>query len=267
MEVFLFEKEFDEEAVEAGVDVPVEEAEVVADGVVSVLGELDGLASPLGAAFAAEFPGFGDEYELLLTNNRIFQDRTRGVGRISAEDAVDLGLTGPNLRGSGPSYDVRKNAPYLVYDRLDFEVAVGTEGDCYDRYMVRVEKMRQAARILRQAVSQLPSGPIYPEGYEKYVLPPKSKVYTKMEELIHQFKIVTELKVPEGEVYSRVESPRGELGMLVISDGGDIPYRVKVRGPSFCNLATLPVLAKDHLVADLVAIIGSLDIVLGDVDR
>lgn len=217
--------------------------------------------------FIAEFPRFVDEYELLLTNNRIFQDRTRGVGRISAGDAIALGLTGPNLRGSGPSFDLRKDTPYLVYDRLDFEVAVGTVGDCYDRYMVRVEEMRQAARLIRQAIALLPDGPIYPKGYEKLILPSKSKVFTRMEELIHQFKIVTELKVPAGEVYSATEVPKGELGFYIVSRGGKSPYRLRVRSPSFTNLQALKPMAEGRLFSDMTAIIGALDFVMGEVDR
>ena len=189
--------------------------------------------------FSADFPAFLDEYELLLSDNKIFIDRTRDVGVISGEDALALGLTGPNLRGSGPEYDVRKNAPYLAYDKMDFEVAVGTVGDCYDRYMVRVEEMRQSVRIIRQAIANLPGGPLYADAYRKLVMPPKSKVYGRMEELIHQFKIITDLKVPEGEVYLGTEVPKGELGFYIVSRGGTSPYRLRIRSPSFTNLQAL----------------------------
>jgi NADH dehydrogenase I D subunit len=217
--------------------------------------------------FAAEFPRYLDEYELLLTNNRIFIDRTRGVGAISAEDAIALGLTGPNLRGSGPPYDVRKTVPYLAYDRLDFDIAVGTVGDCYDRYMVRVEEMRQSARIIRQAIKDLPKGPVFPDDIKKMVLPPKSRVYTRMEELIHQFKIVTDFRPPEGEIYMATEVPKGELGFYIVSRGGTSPYRLRIRSPSFTNLQALPRMAKGRLFADMTAIIGALDFVMGEVDR
>lgn len=217
--------------------------------------------------FTASFPQFVDEYELLLSNNRIFIDRTRDVGVINAQDALDLGLTGPNLRGSGPSYDVRKNAPYCGYEQMDFEVVVGTLGDCYDRYMVRVEEMRQSARIIRQAVANLPDGPVFPDQYKKSILPPKSTVYTSMEELIHQFKIVTDFRPPAGEVYMATEVPKGELGFYIVSRGGTSPYRLRIRSPSFTSLQALPPMAKGALYSDMTAIIGALDFVMGEVDR
>ena len=218
-------------------------------------------------SFCGEFPRFADEYELLLSKNKIFIDRTRGVGTISAQDAIALGLTGPNLRGSGPAMDLRKTAPYIGSDRFDFEVAVGTIGDCYDRYMVRLEEMRQSALIVRQAIKNLPGGPVFPDKYKKTILPPKSRVYTRMEELIHQFKIVTDLKVPEGEVYMATEVPKGELGFYITSRGETSPYRLRIRSPSFTNLQALPQMAEGALVADMTAIIGALDFVMGEVDR
>jgi NADH dehydrogenase I D subunit len=217
--------------------------------------------------FCATFPTCVDEYELLLTNNRIFLDRTRNVGTINAEQATGLGLTGPNLRGSGVAFDLRKNAPYCGYEKIDFDIPVGTIGDCYDRYMVRVEEMRQSAGMIRQAISMLKDGPVFPDKYRKQILPPKSRVYTHMEELIHQFKIVTELKAPKGEVYVATEVPKGELGFYIVSRGDPSPYRCRIRSPSFTNLQALPVMARGALFSDMTAIIGALDFVMGEVDR
>ncbi|MBU0755918.1 MAG: NADH dehydrogenase (quinone) subunit D [Planctomycetes bacterium] len=217
--------------------------------------------------FVDKFPTCVDEYELLLSNNRIFIDRTRDIGKIDAETAVGLGLTGPNLRGSGIPFDLRKDAPYCGYENYDFEIAVGTIGDCYDRYMVRLEEMRQANRIVQQALASLPEGPVFPDQYRKLILPPKSKVYTKMEELIHQFKIVTGLRPPEGEVYMGTEVPKGELGFYILSRGETSPYRLRIRSPSFTNLQALPHMAEGALFSDMTAIIGALDFVMGEVDR
>ncbi len=217
--------------------------------------------------FAAVFPKFVNEYELLLTDNRIFIDRLKGVGTLSGDEAVALGVTGPNLRGSGVAYDLRKTAPYLVYDRLDFALPVGTVGGCYDRYMVRMEEMRQSTILLRQAIRDLPGGLVYPEDLKKRILPPKSRVYTRMEELIHQFKIVTDLRAPEGEVYVATEVPKGELGFYLVSRGGTSPYRLRIRSPSFTNLQALSRMAKGRLFSDMTAIIGALDFVMGEADR
>src|SRR5215467_2549542 len=208
-----------------------------------------------------------DETETLLTRNRIFVDRTQGVGRISKEDAIDYGLSGPNLRGSGMEHDLRKTHPYLVYDQLDFEVPVGSAGDCYDRYLVRLEEMRQSVRILHQCLDKLPSGPInVPDG--KVVLPPKDKVLSSMEELIHQFILVTQgVNAPPGEVYFGAENPKGELGFYINSKGGGTPHRLKIRAPSFVNLSILPHMLPGHLMSDVVAILGSIDFVMGECDR
>ena len=208
-----------------------------------------------------------DESEQLLTRNRIFVDRTRNIGVISKEDAIDYGLTGPNLRGSGMDYDLRKAHPYLVYDQLEFEVPVGSVGDCYDRYLVRMEEMRQSVRILRQCLKQLPDGPInVPDG--KVVMPPKDKVLTSMEELIHQFLLVTQgVNCPPGEVYFGAENPKGELGFYIHSRGGGTPNRLKIRAPSFVNLSILHKLMPGHMMSDTVAILGSLDFVMGECDR
>ncbi len=208
-----------------------------------------------------------DEYEALLTKNPLFLDRTLGIGTISGQDAINWGATGASLRGSGINYDVRKFAPYSGYEQYDFEVPLRTEGDVYARYLVRIEEMRQSLRIIHQALEKLPAGPVRSNNY-KFVPPPRSEIGTSMEALIHHFKLWTEgFNAPKGSVYVATESPRGELGCYLEGDGGPKPYRVHFRTPSFDNLQVLPVMGTGHLVADLVAIIGSVDIVLGDVDR
>lgn len=208
-----------------------------------------------------------DEYEALLTKNPLFLDRTLGIGTISGQDALNWGATGATLRGSGINYDVRKFAPYSGYEQYDFEIPLRTEGDVYSRYLVRIEEMRQSIRIVQQAMDKLPAGPVRSSN-SKFVPPPRSEIGTSMEALIHHFKLWTEgFDAPKGSVYVATESPRGELGCYLESDGGPKPYRVHFRTPSFDNLQVLPVMGKGHLVADLVAIIGSVDIVLGDIDR
>ena len=217
--------------------------------------------------FIRTFPARIDQYHALLTKNPIFMDRTRNTGKISAADAIQWGLTGPSLRGSGPNYDVRKRQPYMGYEQYDFEVPTGSNGDVYDRYLVRMEEMRQSLRIAQQALDKLPYGPVRSNN-RKYVPPPRAELGESMEAVIHHFKLWTEgFNLPKGSVYSPVESPRGELGVYLESDGGPKPHRVHWRTPSFIHLQALPVLAKGHLVADLVGIIGSVDIVLGDSDR
>jgi NADH-quinone oxidoreductase subunit D len=207
------------------------------------------------------------EVEELLTRNRIWADRTRDIGVLPKEVAIDYALTGPNLRGSGVEYDVRKAHPYLVYDRLRFDVPVGSVGDCYDRYLVRLEEVRQSVRILHQCLDQLPGGPIQVSD-GKTVLPPKEKVLTRMEELIHQFILVTQgVNAPPGEVYFGAENPKGELGFYIHSRGGGTPHRLKIRSPSFVNLSVLPELLPGHLVSDAVSILGSFDFVMGECDR
>ncbi|MEP6663748.1 MAG: NADH dehydrogenase (quinone) subunit D [Verrucomicrobiota bacterium] len=208
-----------------------------------------------------------DESEKLLTRNRIFVDRTRDIGVISKEDAIDYGITGPNLRGSGVDYDLRKAHPYLCYADLEFDIPRGSVGDCYDRYLVRMEEMRQSVRILRQCLDKLPDGPInVADG--KIVLPKKDKVLTSMEELIHQFILVTQgVNAPVGEIYFGAENPKGELGFYINSKGGGTPNRMKIRAPSFVNLSILSHLLPGHMMSDTVAILGSLDFVMGECDR
>jgi NADH-quinone oxidoreductase subunit D len=218
-------------------------------------------------AFCDIFPRRMKDYEGLLTTNKIWLSRTKGVGAISAAEAISMSLSGPNLRACGVQWDLRQANPYSSYDHFQFDIPVGQNGDVYDRYLVRLEEMRQSVRILRQAMVQLPAGPI--NALAASVVPPeKEKVYSNIEALIHQFHIMIEgFAVPAGEVYASIESPRGELGVYVRSDGGSKPYRLKVRTPSFVNLQSLARMAQGQLVADLVAIIGSIDIVLGDVDK
>jgi NADH-quinone oxidoreductase subunit D len=208
-----------------------------------------------------------DETETLLTRNRIFMDRTQGIGVISRQDAIDYGLSGPNLRGSGVAHDLRKAQPYLVYDQLQFDVPVGSVGDCYDRYLVRIEEMRQSVRIIGQCLDKMPGGPVsIPDG--KVSLPPKERVLTRMEELIHHFINVTQgVNAPPGEIYFGHENPKGELGFYICSKGGGTPHRLKIRSPSFVNLSILPKLLPGHMVSDVVAVLGSFDFVMGECDR
>ena len=219
--------------------------------------------------FTNRFPKCVDEYETLLTDNRIWKQRLVGVGVISPEDALAAGFTGPMLRGSGVEWDLRKKQPYEVYDRMDFAIPVGKEGDCYDRYLVRVEEMRQSNRIIRQCVDWLKKnpGPIKVDDY-RVSPPPRAKMKTGMEEMIHHFKLFTEgFHLPKGEVYSAVEAPKGEFGIYMVSDGANKPFRMKIRAPSFVHLQGLEQLVKGYLIADAVAVIGSIDIVFGEVDR
>jgi NADH-quinone oxidoreductase subunit D len=213
------------------------------------------------------FPKRIDQYEVLLTRNPLMLDRTYGIGKLTAEECLNFGVTGPMLRASGVKWDLRKDRPYSGYEQYDFEVPTRTEGDVYARYLVRLEEMRQALRIVEQALDKLPMGPVRSNNH-KFVPPPRSEIGVSMEALIHHFKLWTEgFNAPKGSIYSAIESPRGELGVYVESDGGPKPYRIHWRTPSFDNLQSLPAMAKGVLVADLVAIIGSVDIVLGDVDR
>ena len=219
--------------------------------------------------FTNRFPNCVDEYETLLTDNRIWKQRLVGVGVISPEEALAAGFTGPMLRGSGVEWDLRKKQPYAVYDKMDFAIPVGKEGDCYDRYLVRVEEMRQSNRIIRQCVDWLKQnpGPIKSDDY-RVSTPPRAKMKSGMEEMIHHFKLFSEgFHLPKGEIYSAVEAPKGEFGIYMVSDGANKPFRLKIRAPSFVHLQGLEQLIKGHLIADAVAVIGSIDIVFGEVDR
>ena len=217
--------------------------------------------------FLDEFVPQLDELDRLLTRNRIWVDRTKGLGVISKEDAISFAITGPNIRGSGIDYDVRKARPYLDYDKYDFDVPIGTVGDAYDRYLVRNEEMRQSVKILRQVIQKLPDGPIDVQD-PKNMPPHKPEVLMKMEELIHHFIIHTEgIDAPVGEVYFGAENPKGELGFYINSKGGGVPYRLKIRAPSFVNLSILPKILPGHMMSDVVAILGSLDFVMGECDR
>lgn len=217
--------------------------------------------------FINTFPSKLRDYETLLTKNKIWLMRTKDVGIISAEDAIDYGLSGPSIRGSGVKWDIRKSEPYSSYDELDFIVPVGENGDVYDRYIVRIEEMRQSNEIVRQAMDNLPAGKLNAD-IPDVVPPQKEEIKSSMESLIHHFKIVTEgICPPAGEVYVSIEAPKGELGYYIVSDGTKNPYRVKIRPPSFVNLEGLQKMSEGHLIADVVAIIGSLDIVLGEIDR
>ncbi len=219
--------------------------------------------------FTRRFPGYLDEYETLLTDNRIWKQRTVGIGVLSPERAKQLGCTGAMLRGSGVEWDLRKKQPYAVYDQLEFDIPVGVTGDCYDRYLVRMEEMRQSTRIVRQCIEWLRKNPGPVISSDHKVAPPsRENMKSNMEELIHHFKLFTEgMHVPEGQVYAAVEHPKGEFGVWAVSDGANKPYRLKLRSPCFPHLAALSELVSGHMIADVTAIIGTIDLVLGDTDR
>ncbi|MFA5263720.1 MAG: NADH dehydrogenase (quinone) subunit D [Opitutaceae bacterium] len=236
---------------------------------------IGGLARDVPAGWVDRVDDFCDQFlpileEILglLSRNRIFLDRTEDIGVISAKDAIAYGLTGPNLRGSGVPLDLRKDRPYSGYEQYEFDVPVGTKGDCYDRYQVRGEEMRQSARIIKQAVRGFPSGDWYAKDARRIFAPPKDKILTSMEELINNFMIVTEGPlVPAGEAYFEAENPKGALGFYVVSKGGGVPWRLKIRSPSFCNLSILPKVCVGAYIADIVSILGSFDFVMGECDR
>jgi NADH-quinone oxidoreductase subunit D len=208
-----------------------------------------------------------DEYDILLTEQPIFRERSQGVGIITAQEAIALGITGPTLRSTGVAWDLRRDMPYMGYDQLDFDVVVGSYGDCFDRYAIRLNEVRESMRIVRQILDKMPSGD-YRVQDKKVTPPPRARIDESMEALIHHFKIFTEgFKVPEGEVYVAIESPRGEVGCYLVSDGSAKPYRMHIRAPSFANLQALPHMMRGGLIADAVAVISSVDPVLGDVDR
>ena len=217
--------------------------------------------------FSDAFPEHVDEYEGLLTQNPIFVNRLKGVAFISKEDALVLGATGPTLRASGIDVDLRRDGPYTGYENFKFNVPISSDGDAFARYVVRVAELRESQKIVAQSLEGIPEGPVKADA-PKVVLPDREKMKTQMEALIYHFKIVTEgFTVPEGEVYQAIESPRGEMGYYVVSDGTAKPYRVHMRAPSFANLQTLPKMCEGRLIADVVAAIGSIDIILGDIDR
>ena len=233
-----------------------------------VYSDIDSDVEALIRAFLDEFSDHLEEMNKMVERNRIWIERNRGVGTISAEQALAWSLTGPNLRGSGVEWDLRRATPYSGYETYDFEVPVGSTGDCYDRFLVRVEEMRQSARIARQALDRLADvkGDVLLED-RRFVLPPKGDVQRSMEELIYQFKIVTDLRVPAGEAYHAVESSKGELGFYLVSDGTARPVRCHIRAPGLVNVQAIPLVAQGRLFSDMVAIIGSLDFVMGEVDR
>ena len=219
--------------------------------------------------FVGRFPKLIDEYETLLTDNRIWKQRLVNVGVVTPERAMQLGFTGPMLRGSGIAWDLRKKQPYAVYDRLDFDIPVGVTGDCYDRYLVRVEELRQSTRIVKQCIDWLRvnPGPVMTDNY-KGASPPRARMKSNMEELIHHFKLCSEgIHVPEGEVYSAIEHPKGEFGIYAISDGANKPYRLKIRSPGYVHLSAMNELTRGHMIADVVTMVGTIDIVFGEIDR
>ncbi len=219
--------------------------------------------------FCRRFPKNVDDYETLLTDNRIWKQRTVGIGVVSRERALNLGFTGPMLRGSGVEWDLRKKQPYEVYDRLDFDIPVGVTGDTYDRYLVRVQEMRESNRLIQQCVTWLRAnlGPVITDNH-KVAPPSRTDMKSSMEELIHHFKLFTEgFRVPEGEAYAAVEHPKGEFGIYLVSDGANKPYRLKIRAPGFAHLAALDEMSRGHMIADAVAMIGTMDIVFGEIDR
>jgi NADH-quinone oxidoreductase subunit D len=220
-------------------------------------------------AFTKRFPHYVDEYETLLTDNRIWKQRTVGIGVVTPERALNLGFTGPMLRGSGILWDLRKTQPYEVYDQMDFDIPIGRTGDCYDRYLCRVQELRESNRIIKQCVDWLRvnPGPVITDNH-KVAPPDRESMKSNMEELIHHFKLFSEgMRVPEGESYAAVEHPKGEFGIYIVSDGANKPYRLKIRAPGFPHLAALDEMGRGHMIADAVAIIGTMDIVFGEIDR
>jgi NADH-quinone oxidoreductase subunit D len=225
-----------------------------------------GLADEI-RAWAAQFPKMIDDLERLLTENRIFKQRTVDIGIVSAKDAIDWGLTGPMLRGSGVAWDLRKAQPYDAYEAMDFDIPIGKTGDCWDRYLVRMEEMRQSLRIINQALDRMPGGPVKVND-RKITPPPRAEMKNSMEALIHHFKLYTEgYHVPAGETYTATESPKGEFGVYVVSDGSNKPYRCKLRSADFAFLQSTDFICRGHMLADVVAIIGSMDVVFGSIDR
>ncbi len=219
------------------------------------------------ATFCEEFPGHLDDVETLLTDNRIFRQRTVDIGKVSAEEAYDWGFSGPMLRGSGVPWDLRKARPYDCYDELEFDIPVGKNGDCFDRYLVRMEEMRQSLRLMRQSIERMPAGATMVPDH-KITPPRREEMKRSMEALIHHFKLYTEgYHVPPGETYTAVEAPKGEFAVYLVSDGTNRPYRCKIRAPGFAHLSAMDFMCRGHMLADSVAVLGSMDIVFGEVDR
>lgn len=219
------------------------------------------------AAWCETFPKVLDDIETLVTENRIFKQRTVDIGTVNAEQALDWGFTGPNLRASGIAWDLRKSQPYDVYDRMDFDIPIGKHGDCYDRYLIRVVEMRESIKIMKQCIKEMPEGPVRAEN-RKVTPPPRAEMKRSMEALIHHFKLFSEgFHVPAGEVYAAVEAPKGEFAVYLVSDGTNKPYRCKIRPPGYVHLQALDMMSKGHMLADVVANIGSIDIVFGEIDR
>jgi NADH-quinone oxidoreductase subunit D len=218
-------------------------------------------------AWTNRFPKVLDDIEHLLTENRIFKQRLVDIGTVSAADALDWGFTGPMLRASGLAWDLRKSQPYMVYAKMNFDIPIGKNGDCYDRYLVRMEEMRQSLRIIRQCIAEMPEGP-HCSLDRKITPPPRAEMKRSMEALIHHFKLYTEgFHVPPGETYTAVEAPKGEFGVYLVSDGTNKPYRCKIRAPGFAHLQAMDFCSRGHMLADSVAILGSMDIVFGEIDR
>ncbi len=217
--------------------------------------------------FIQEFPKYIDDVDNVLTENRIWKQRTVGIGAVSVEQALDWGFSGPVLRASGLAWDLRKSQPYEIYDQLDFDIPVGQNGDCYDRYLVRMEEIRQSVKLVKQCIENLPNGSVKSDD-RKISPPPRAEMKKSMEAMIHHFKLYSEgYSVPQGEAYTAVEAPKGEFGVYIVSDGTNQPYRCRIRAPGFAHLQALDFMARGHMLADVVAIIGSLDIVFGEVDR
>jgi len=226
----------------------------------------DGLAEDI-LKWIDQYPQMIDDIETLLTENRIFKQRTVDIAKVTKEEALDWGFTGPNLRASGVAWDLRKSQPYDAYDKMDFDIPVGKYGDCYDRYVVRMLEQRESLKIMRQAIENMPDGPVITED-RKVASPPRAEMKASMEQLIHHFKLMTEgMHVPAGETYTAVEAPKGEFAVYLVSDGSNKPYRCKIRAPGFAHLQAMDFMCKGHMLADAVAVIGSIDIVFGEIDR
>ncbi|MDG7057222.1 MAG: NADH-quinone oxidoreductase subunit D [Wolbachia endosymbiont of Penenirmus auritus] len=219
------------------------------------------------AKFIEQFPQYIDDVDELLTENRIWKQRTVGISEISIKQALDWGFSGPMLRAAGLAWDLRKSQPYEIYDQLDFDIPIGQNGDCYDRYLVRMAEIRQSISLVKQCIEKMPEGPVKTED-RKISPPPRAEMKTSMEALIHHFKLYSEgYRVPKGEAYAAVEAPKGEFGVYIVSDGTNMPYRCRIRAPGFAHLQALDFMSKGHMLADIAAIIGSLDIVFGEIDR